>query len=83
MTDLFGRPIYDSPPARQRPLFSARNWFHAGYTDATAGCEAPLIRGVAAYNFGFEAGRRDLAAGTLDEARAWRANLACGNVTED
>jgi hypothetical protein len=79
--DLFGKPVYDSPRSRQPELFAPRTFFAAGYFDAVAGRD-PDPHGSAAYGYGFEAGRRDLAAGTVDEARAWRANLAVGNVSE-
>jgi hypothetical protein len=81
MRDLFGRPIYESRRARQPELFAPRSFFAVGYFDAVEGRQ-PDSRGCAAYGYGFEAGRRDLAAGTVDEARAWRANVAVGNVTE-
>ena len=81
-SDLFGRPIYDSPRARQRELFAPRSFFAVGYFDAVEG-RPPDAHGSAAYGYGFEAGRRDRAAGTVDEARAWRANVACGNVPDE
>jgi hypothetical protein len=81
MTDLFGRPIYESRRSRQPELFAPRSFFAVGYFDAVEG-RAPDTHGSAAYGYGFEAGRRDLAAGTVDEARAWRENVAVGNVTE-
>ena len=82
--DLFGRPIYDTPKARQPELFGARYWFGRGYDDA------PNVEAVAndihpAYLVGYEAGRRDLVDGrhgVEGEARAWRANVAVGNVRE-
>jgi hypothetical protein len=80
--DLFGRPINDASRARQLPLFPARQWFGHGYRDAVEGRDQAL-HGCAAYNLGFESGRRDLATGATDEARAWRANVACGNVLDD
>jgi hypothetical protein len=90
-TDLFGRPIYDSPPARQPPLFDARHWFGLGYRDAKSGVRpAPGQRGYAenlpSYVEGIEAGRRDLAAGQHSdegEARAWARARVVGNVQED
>jgi hypothetical protein len=79
--DLFGKPIFDSSRSRQPELFAPRTFFAAGYLDAVAGRE-PDPHGSAAYGYGFEAGRRDLGAGSVDEACAWRVNLAVGNVSE-
>jgi hypothetical protein len=79
--DLFGRPINDAPKPRQKELFAPRSFFAVGYFDAVEGRE-PDPHGSAAYGYGFAAGRRDLAAGTVDEARAWRENVAVGNVSE-
>ncbi len=82
MTDLFGRPLYESRRSRQPELFAPRSFFAVGYADAVAGRQADT-HGSAAYGYGFEAGRRDLAAGAVDEARAWRENVAVGNVPEE
>ena len=89
-SDLFGRPIYDSPPAKQPPLFSTEHWFRLGYRDVQRGIDwmdepphSAVYRN--AYLLGQEAALRDQQAGKLDndsEARAWRAAVACGNVTE-
>ena len=65
----------------EQPI-STRLWFRNGYLDATEG-RAQGLHGCAAYNFGFEAARRDLATGTVGEARAWRDNVAYGNVAEE
>jgi hypothetical protein len=89
-TDLFGRPLFDAPRAKQPPLFDARHWFGLGYRDAATGVRpAPGQRGYAenlpAYVEGIEAGRRDLAAGRHGEegeARAWAQAKAVGNVRE-
>jgi hypothetical protein len=81
MRDLFGRPIYESTKARQPELFAPRCFFAVGYFDAVEGRQ-PDPHGSAAYSYGFDAGRRDLAAGTVDEARAWRENVAVGNVAD-
>ena len=79
--DLFGVERYDDGPhSKQRPLFSARSWFTAGYRDAQS--DKPEAEAGDAYGYGYAAGARDRAAGIDNVASAWRANVACGNVQE-
>ena len=85
--DLFGRPSYDAPPARQPPLFGARHWFECGYMDCCFGkwngYEAAKTGFYHEYNVGFEAAERDRREKrNLDPARAWREAVVVGNVFE-
>jgi hypothetical protein len=85
MTDLFGRPIYDAPRAKQAPLFGDRHWFELGYRDGMEGdyTAADSGKASAAYLHGFQAAVRDRTEnGRCDAARAWRENVAVGNVAE-
>src|SRR5262249_26227211 len=84
-TDLFGRPIFDAPRAKQPPLFGALGWFRSGYRDAAYGTYAERTgQEQPAYRLGYEAGLRALQAtreGTGEHSgedmdRAWRQNVA-------
>jgi hypothetical protein len=84
MVDLFGRPIYDTPRAKQPALFGDRSWFHSGYSDAAHGTYSERTgREQPPYRAGYLAGCRDLDAGCHGEEgerRAWAQNRAVGNV---
>jgi hypothetical protein len=88
VVDLFGRPIYgDGKRAKQPALFSDRHWFELGYIDAVGDHDAAERVGPA-YDYGYQAGRRDVAARTVAVGitasleRAWCQARAVGNVSE-
>jgi hypothetical protein len=87
VVDLFGKPIYETPRARQPELFPDSHWFYLGYQDAWHGqpySRRHLLRERPAYQYGYEAGRRDRAQDDRDANcqpdRAWAQARAVGNV---
>lgn len=79
-TDLFGKPIYEAPKAEARALFGEQNWFETGYQDAQEGQEAKEKN--PAYQYGHDAGRRDLTEGRNDPDKAYAQAHATSNVSE-
>jgi hypothetical protein len=77
--------VYESKPGRQLELFPDSHWFYLGYQDATHGqpyARRHLSRERPAYAYGYEAGRRDLAAGgECNAERTWAQARAVGNVS--
>jgi hypothetical protein len=82
-TDLFGRPIFDSPRARQPELFDDRHWFWEGYEDGRIGHDYVEELVAGAYLLGYSAAVRDRRDGRgLDVDRAWAEAKAVGNVED-
>jgi hypothetical protein len=87
VVDLFGRPIYESAPARQLELYPDWHWFYLGYQDAWHGqplSRRHLMRERPAYGYGYQVGRRDRQDDDRDSNcnadRAWAQARAVGNV---